>query len=109
MLLTKSWQDALDDGLDTVVVALGIAGAFDRVWHESLLENFRAKGIQDYLLQLLGDYLQGRTLQVVVKRADILIPASGGISATGLSAGASPVEYLSGRPSPATASSLSLR
>ncbi|KAK4319782.1 hypothetical protein Pmani_009300 [Petrolisthes manimaculis] len=46
MLLTRDWQDALDDGLDTVVVALDIAGAFDRVWHGGLLEKLRAKGIQ---------------------------------------------------------------
>ncbi|XP_063845411.1 uncharacterized protein LOC135091588 [Scylla paramamosain] len=39
MLLTGGWQDALDGGLDSVV---------------------------GDLLQLLGDYLQGRTLQVVV-------------------------------------------
>uniref|UniRef100_A0A0P4VTV9 Reverse transcriptase domain-containing protein n=1 Tax=Scylla olivacea TaxID=85551 RepID=A0A0P4VTV9_SCYOL len=66
MLLTGGWQDALDGGLDSVVVALDIAGAFDRVWHGGLLEKLRAKGIQGDLLQLLGDYLQGRTLQVVV-------------------------------------------
>ena len=66
MLLTKKWQDALDGGLDTVVVALDIAGAFDRVWHRGLMEKLRAKGIQGNLLQLLGNYLQGRTLQVVV-------------------------------------------
>ncbi|XP_063888878.1 uncharacterized protein LOC135115794 [Scylla paramamosain] len=66
MLLTGDWQDALDGGLDSVVVALDIAGAFDRVWHGGLLEKLRAKGIQGDLLQLLGDYLQGRTLQVVV-------------------------------------------
>ncbi|XP_050712617.1 uncharacterized protein LOC126996284 [Eriocheir sinensis] len=62
MLLTKIWQDTLT----TVVVALDIADAFDRVRHGGLLEKLRAKGIQGDLLQLLGDYLQGRTLQVVV-------------------------------------------
>ena len=66
LLLSKDWQDALDDGQDTLVVALDIAGAFDRVWHEGLLEKLRAKGIQGDLLQLLGRYLQGRNLHVVV-------------------------------------------
>ena len=33
MRLTKKWQSALDEGLDTVMVALDIAGAFDRMWH----------------------------------------------------------------------------
>ncbi|XP_063884696.1 uncharacterized protein LOC135113371 [Scylla paramamosain] len=32
MLLTGGWQDALDGGLDSVVVVLDIAGAFDREW-----------------------------------------------------------------------------
>ena len=66
LLLSRDWQDALDEGLDTLVVALDIAGAFDRVWHAGLLEKLRAKGIQGGLLLLLGDYLHGRTLQVVV-------------------------------------------
>ena len=66
LLLTKEWQDALDEGLDTLVVALDIAGAFDRVWHAGLLEKLRAKGIQGDLLLLLDDYLRGRTLHVVV-------------------------------------------
>ena len=60
MLLTKKWQDILDEDLDIVVVALDIAGTFDRVWHRGLLENLCAKGIQGNLLQLLGNYLQGR-------------------------------------------------
>lgn len=37
MLVTKGWQDTLDEGLDTVIVALDLAGAFDRVWHGGLL------------------------------------------------------------------------
>ena len=66
LLLSKDWQDALDGGLDSLVVALDIAGAFDRVWHAGLIEKLRAKGIQGDLLVLLKDYLQGRTLQVVI-------------------------------------------
>ena len=66
MLLSRDWQDSLDNGLDTLVVALDIAGAFDRVWHAGLLEKLRAKGIQGHLLVLMSDYLQGRTLHVVV-------------------------------------------
>jgi len=66
LLLSKDWQDALEEGLDTLVVALDIAGAFDRVWHAGLVEKLRAKGVQGDLLMLLEDYLQDRTLQVVV-------------------------------------------
>ena len=66
MLLSRDWQDSLDNGLDTLVVALDIAGAFDRVWHAGLLEKLRAKGFQGHFLMLLSDYLHDRTLQVVV-------------------------------------------
>ena len=66
MLLTVEWQDAFDDGQDTVVVALDIAGAFNRVWHRGLLQKLCVKGIQSDLLLLLESYLQRRTLQVVV-------------------------------------------
>ena len=45
MLLTKHWQYAIDEGRDTVVGALDIAEAFDKVWHRGLLENLHAKGI----------------------------------------------------------------
>ena len=48
------------------MVALGIAGDLDRVWRGDLLEKLRANGIQDDLLMLLENYLQGRTLQVIV-------------------------------------------
>lgn len=64
MPLTKGWQYAMDNNLDTVVVALNTADAFDRVWHH--LEKLRRKGIQGGLLQLLRDYFQGRTLLVVI-------------------------------------------
>ncbi|KAG7155656.1 RNA-directed DNA polymerase from mobile element jockey-like 32, partial [Homarus americanus] len=67
LLIPRDWQDALDNGLDTLVIAFDIAGgAFDRVWHRGLLEKPRAKGIERNLLLLLTDYLRGRTLRVVV-------------------------------------------
>uniref|UniRef100_A0A0P4VX79 Uncharacterized protein n=1 Tax=Scylla olivacea TaxID=85551 RepID=A0A0P4VX79_SCYOL len=66
LIISKDWQDALEEGLDTLVVALDIAGAFDRVWHAGLVKKLCAKGIQGNLLALLEDYLQGRTLRVVI-------------------------------------------
>ncbi|XP_045122826.1 uncharacterized protein LOC123511207 [Portunus trituberculatus] len=66
LLFSQEWQDILDEGLDTLVVALDIAGAYDRVWHAGLLTKLQAKGIDGGLLKLLEDYLQGRTLRTVV-------------------------------------------
>ena len=65
ILLSQEWQDILDEGLHTLV-ALDIAGAFDRVWHADLMAKLKAKGINGGLLMLLEDYLAGRTLWVVV-------------------------------------------
>ena len=48
------------------MIALDIAGAFDRVWHKGLLVKLRARGIQGDLLDLIEDYLTGRTLRVVI-------------------------------------------
>ena len=66
MLLYRDWQDPLDNGLDILVIALDIAGAFDRVWHADLLEKLRVKDIQGHLFMLMGDYLHDRLLHVVV-------------------------------------------
>lgn len=59
-------QDSLDESVDTLVMALDIADAFDQVWHSALLTKLRAKGIAGSLLTLLQDYLQGRSLRVAV-------------------------------------------
>ena len=65
-LLAKEWNDTLDAGKNTVVVALDIAGAFDCVWHQGLLVKLAALGVSGNLLDLLSSYLTGRTIQVVV-------------------------------------------
>ena len=46
MLLTRHWQDSLNEGRETAMIALDIAGAFDKVWHRGLLEKLHAKDIQ---------------------------------------------------------------
>ncbi len=58
LLLTSKWSVALDHERATAVVALDIEGAFDKVWHEALIEG--------PLLQLFTDYLRERRLKVVL-------------------------------------------
>ena len=48
------------------VLAIDIAGAFDRVSHAGLLHKVASMGIAGQLLTWLSDYLSGRRLQVVV-------------------------------------------
>ena len=65
LLLVSKWSDALDQGTPTAVLALDIAGAFDRVWHAALVERLRSVGVSGALLQLLRDYLHERYMRVV--------------------------------------------
>jgi len=43
--------------MSTCVLALDIEGAFDRVWHLSLLSKLKAFGVDGELLVLLKNYL----------------------------------------------------
>ena len=68
-VLSQGWQDALDEGLDTLVIALDIVGAFDRVWHAGLVEKLRAKGIQGS-----GRASQPSSIQASVPQGSMLGP-----------------------------------
>lgn len=48
------------------IIALDIAGAFDRVWYKGIISKLKGFGIDGDLLKLNEYYLRGRTLQVVV-------------------------------------------
>ncbi|XP_069987649.1 uncharacterized protein [Penaeus vannamei] len=64
--LSTAWQKSLDQGKDTFIIALDIAGAFGRVWHRGLITKLNSLGIRGHLLHLLQDYLQSRFLRVVM-------------------------------------------
>ena len=64
--LTTSWQQSLDKGKYTYVIALDIAGAFDRVWHRGIIARLKSFGIEGDLLMLFENYLKGRKIHVVV-------------------------------------------
>ena len=64
--MSTLWHHSLDRGNDSFVIALDIAGAFDRVWHSGLSTKLRSLGVCGGLLQLLQDYLRDRHLCVAV-------------------------------------------
>ena len=66
LLLAKKWHEALDSSRLSLVIALDIAGAFDRVWHRGLLAKLEQFGVAGDLLELFSSYLQDRCLRVVV-------------------------------------------
>ena len=48
------------------IVALDIKGAFDQVWHNGLCAKLSSKGITGRLHVWLQNYLQGRSIKVVL-------------------------------------------
>ena len=66
LLLAKSWHNALDSSGSSLVIALDIAGAFDRVRHKGLLAKLEQLDVTGRLLELFSTYLYGRSLRVVV-------------------------------------------
>ena len=64
--LHHEWVNAVGSGGTAHVLAIDIAGAFDRVSHLGLLSKARSYGIRGCLLNWLSDYLHKRTLQAVV-------------------------------------------
>ena len=55
--LSRTWKISLGAGTNISVIALDIAGAFDRVWHARLLNKLKSYGIKGHLLRLIEDYL----------------------------------------------------
>ncbi|XP_037790925.1 uncharacterized protein LOC119586288 [Penaeus monodon] len=66
LVQSSSWSQALDDGQDTYVIAPDIAGAYDRVWHRGIISKLMSFGISEELLDLLQNYLHGRSLSLEV-------------------------------------------
>ena len=61
-----SCQAALDAGSESIVLSIDFSAAFDRVNHVGLLHKLRAAGVGGSLLFLIGNFLSGRTQNVIV-------------------------------------------
>ena len=64
--MSSKWAKALDVGRQTLIVAVDIEGAFDRVWHKGLIAKMESVGIGGNLLELLTNYLGKRSFHVDV-------------------------------------------
>ena len=103
MLLSRDWQDSMDNTIGTLVITFDIVGAFDQVSQAGLLKKLCTKGIQGHLM-LTSNYLQERTLHIVVKG-----PPSRDLSSSVIYNGTSPLEPVHRRPPQEPANSLYLR
>ena len=56
---------AMEAGLESILVALDVAGAFDKVWWKALLELLSRCGCSGLALKLLKSYFSSRWLYVV--------------------------------------------
>src|SRR3978361_1019924 len=79
--VTYIWKSAMEGFGESQAVALDISKAFDRVWHQALLNKLPCYGFSPRLCLWLTNFLQGRSLQVVVDGAspDVL-PTNAGES-----------------------------
>ena len=64
--LSNEWLDCLNNRKEAKVIALDIKAAFDRVWHNGLVEKLEARGVNGKLLRWLKSYLSDRNIRVVV-------------------------------------------
>ena len=65
--LHHHWATTVGNGGDVRVLAIDIAGAFDRVSHHGLAIKLEGYGIEGQLLTWFKSYLAGRQLQAVVE------------------------------------------
>ena len=79
-ILNREWLTCLNSGGAVRVLAVDIAGAFDKVSHAGVLHKLSAYGITGNLHNWLTTYLQNRRLQVVVGGAHSqLFPIAAGV------------------------------
>ncbi|XP_069976185.1 uncharacterized protein, partial [Penaeus vannamei] len=66
LTLSSTWNQALNDHLSTCVIALAIAGTFECVCHQGLLEKLQVNGIGDKVLRLFNNCFTEQYLHVVL-------------------------------------------
>jgi len=64
--LYDSISRALDDGKEIRAVFCDISKAFDKVWHNGIINKLKSYGIQGHLLNWFESYLENRTQRVVI-------------------------------------------
>ena len=66
VIVASTLLHQLYQGDEVCVVALDIKGAFDKVWHNGLCTQLKAKGVSGRLLSWLQNYLSERSIIVVL-------------------------------------------
>src|SRR3978361_233528 len=78
--VTYIWESAVEGFGESQAVALDISKAFARVWHQALRNKLPCYGFSPQLCLWLTNFLQGRSLQVVVDGASSdVLPTNAGV------------------------------
>ena len=64
--LTHEMYQYFDDGLEVRGIFLDISKAFDKVWHEGLVNKLKQNGIKNNLVETLTNFLNDRKQRVVL-------------------------------------------
>ena len=64
--VAHKWNGAMENHGESLAVALDIANAFDKVWHDNLLAKVESYGIYEASVRWLKSYLGNRSFRVVV-------------------------------------------
>lgn len=66
MTLTNRVTEGMNDRSVTIAASLDFAKAFDTVWHEGLVHKMRGYGFDGFIIDMVEDYLKGRSFRVMV-------------------------------------------
>ena len=78
--LTHAWSSSLRNFGESLIVALDISKAFDRVWHKALLAKLPAYGFTPSFYKLISSFLSNRFISVVVDgKTPASLPVSSGV------------------------------
>ena len=78
--LTHAWSSSLRNFGESLVIALDISKAFDRIWHKALLAKLPAYGFTPSFCKLISSFLSNRFISVVVDGAtSASFPVSSGV------------------------------
>ena len=67
--LTHAWSSSLRNFGESIVIALDISKAFDRVWHKAMLAKLPAYSFTPSFCKLISSFLSNRFISVVVDSA----------------------------------------
>ena len=79
-LLCEKWNKAIHMFGESMVVALDISKAFDRVWHCALVNKVKSYGVGNNFIRWLSDFLRNRSICVVIDGiASDILPVNAGV------------------------------